>query len=147
MISLTSPLLIGVFENQVLIEKFESREKTSDILPKFFDKILKKYNCKNLYFAKGPGSFMAIKITYLFLKTLTISNNMQLFATTGFTFNENSPIKAIGTLYFIIKDGKIATQKINDDEIKRITPFTLPKRLNHEVFTTDNEPLYILPAI
>ena len=139
--------MIGVYDNQVLIEKFASREKTSDILPKLFDLILKKYNCKNLYFAKGPGSFMAIKITYLFLKTLTITKNMQLFATTGFTFNENSPIKAVGALYFIIKDGKIATQKINDDEIKRINPFTLPKRLNYKIFTTDNEPLYILPAI
>ncbi len=139
--------MIGVYDNQVLIEKFASREKTSDILPKLFDLILKKYNCKNLYLAKGPGSFMAIKITYLFLKTLTITKNMQLFATTGFTFNENSPIKAVGALYFIIKDGKIATQKINDDEIKRINPFTLPERLNYKVFTTDNEPLYILPAI
>jgi tRNA A37 threonylcarbamoyladenosine modification protein TsaB len=136
-----------VYENQSLIEEFESREKTSDILPKIFDTILKKYNCKNLYFAKGPGSFMAIKITYLFLKTLTISKNMQLFATDGFDFNTNSPIKAIGTLYFIKKDGIISTQKISDDEIKNIKAFLLPKRLDYKIFTTDNQPLYILPAV
>ena len=129
------------------MEKFESKEKTSDILPKIFDTIFKKYNCQNLYFARGPGSFMAIKITYLFLKTLTISKNMQLFATDGFDFNENSPIKAIGTLYFIKKDGIISTQKITDDEIKKIKAFTLPKKLDYQHFTMDNEPLYILPAI
>jgi len=72
---------------------------------------------------------------------------MQLFATDGFDFNENSPIKAIGTLYFIKKDGIIATQKITDDEIKKIKAFNLPKRLDYQHFTTDNEPLYILPAI
>jgi len=138
---------VGVYENQVLIEEFKSKERTSDILPKIFDTILKKYNTENLYFARGPGSFMAIKITYLFLKTLTISKNMQLFATDGFDFNENSPIKAVGTLYFIKKDGIISTQKITDDEIKKIKPFHLPKRLDNQRFTTDNEPLYILPAI
>ena len=138
---------MGVYENQLLIEKFQSKEKTSDILPKIFNTILKKYEPKNLYFARGPGSFMAIKITYLFLKTLTITKNMQLFATDGFDFNKNSPIKAVGTLYFIKKDGIISTQKITDDEIKKIKAFNLPKRLDYKCFTTDNEPLYILPAI
>jgi hypothetical protein len=138
---------VGVYEDKVLIEAFKSKEKTSDILPKIFDTILKKYHTQNLYFARGPGSFMAIKITYLFLKTLTISKNMQLFATDGFDFNENCPIKAIGTLYFIKEDGIISTRKITDDEIKKIKPFHLPKRLDSQLFTTDNEPLYILPAI
>ncbi len=146
-VSLTSPLLVGVYENKALIETFTSKEKTSDILPKIFNTIFKKYAPKNLYFARGPGSFMAIKITYLFLKTLTITKNMQLFATDGFDFNENSPIKAVGTLYFIKKDGIISTQKITDDEIKKIKAFKLPKRLDDKRFTTDNEPLYILPAI
>ena len=136
-----------MYENQILIDEFESREKTSDILPKIFDTILKKYTCTNLYFAKGPGSFMSIKITYLFLKTLTITKNIKLFATDGFSFNQNSPIKAIGTLYFIKKDGIISTQKITDDEIKKIKAFILPKNLSYQLFTTDNEPLYILPAV
>jgi len=137
---------VGVYENNTLIEKFQSQEKTSDILPKIFDTILKQYNLNTLYFAKGPGSFMAIKITYLFLKTVSITKNMPLFATDGFAFNQNSPIKAIGTLYFIKKNGKISTQKI--DEIKeKIKPFDLPKILDKKIFTSECEPLYILPAL
>lgn len=137
---------MGVYENNTLIEKFQSQEKTSDILPKIFDTILKQYNLNTLYFAKGPGSFMAIKITYLFLKTVSITKNMPLFATDGFAFNQNSPIKAIGTLYFIKKNGKISTQKI--DEIKeKIKPFDLPKILDKKIFTSECEPLYILPAL
>jgi len=138
--------LIGVYEDNTLIEKFQSQEKTSDILPKLFASILKKYDVKNLYFAKGPGSFMAIKITYLFLKTISIAKNMPLFATDGFAFNQNSPIKAVGTLYFIKKDGKISTQKI-DDIKKKIKPFDLPKILDKKIFTSECEPLYILPAL
>ena len=86
---------------------------------------------------------MSIKISYIFLKTLAISKNLQLFATDGFTFNQNSAIKAIGTLYFIKKNGKIQTQKIDSE----IVPFNLPKRLDKTVFSTDSEPLYILPAL
>jgi len=90
---------------------------------------------------------MAIKITYLFLKTISISKNMPLFATDGFAFNQNSPIKAVGTLYFIKKDGKISTQKIDDIIKEKIEPFELPKILDKKIFTTESEPLYILPAL
>ena len=143
---MTSPVLVGVYEEDKLIETFQSREKTSDILPKLFDAILKNYRCKNLYYARGPGSFMAIKITYLFLKTLSITKNIELFATDGFEFNQNSPIKAIGTLYFLKKDGRIATQKI-DVTKQEIKNFALPKNLDKNIFTIENEPLYVLPAL
>ena len=88
---------------------------------------------------------MAIKVTYIFLRTLCITKNIPLFATEGFTFNENHPIKATGALYFMKKDGKILTEKI-------ITPFkrkdfTLPQALKQKHFTTDVEPLYVLPAV
>ncbi len=89
---------------------------------------------------------MAIKISYLFLKTLSISKNLQLFATDGFEFNENSPIKAVGTLYFIKKNGRITTQKIDDIKSK-IKLFNLPQKLDINIFTSDNKPLYILPAL
>ncbi len=89
---------------------------------------------------------MAIKVSYIFLKSISIAKDLQLFATDGFEFNKNSPIKAVGTLYFIKKDGKITTQKI--DNIKeKIEPFSLPQKLNIDIFTDDNRPLYILPAL
>ena len=90
---------------------------------------------------------MAIKITYLFLKTIAISENIKLFASDGFEFNDNSPIKAIGTLYFLKKDGKIHTNKINSADIKSIKEFQLPKELDDTLFSDENEPLYILPAV
>lgn len=71
-VTLSSPILIGIYEDKKLIETISTEEKTSDILPKIFENILQKYEIKNLFYAKGPGSFMAIKITYLFLKSLSI---------------------------------------------------------------------------
>ncbi len=135
---------MGVYENSILIQEFQSKEKTSDILPKIFAPILKKYNIQGLYYTKGPGSFMAIKVSYLFLKTISIAKNIQLFASDGFAFNQNSPIKALGTLYFLKKNGRIQTQKIENE---KIVPFNLPKNLDKTLFSTNCEPLYIIPAL
>ncbi len=145
-ISLTSPLLIGIYADTQLIRDYKREEKTSEILPALMKQILQEYQIKNLYFARGPGSFMAIKITYLFLKTLSITLNVPLLATDGFAFNQNSPIKAVGSLYFCKENGMITTLKV-DTQKEKIKPFALPAHLDKNIFTKENEPLYILPAV
>jgi len=147
-ISLTSPLLIGLYEDGKLIQHYESYEKTSEILPHFMKEILDNYDLQTLCFARGPGSFMAIKITYLFLKTLSITLKVPLLATNGFAFNQNSPIKAVGSLYFCQENGMITTQKVDlSKEKEKIKPFALPANLDKTRFSSENEPLYILPAV
>lgn len=142
---MTPPLQIGIYHDKRLIERIQTKEKTSDALPKLFDKILKEYQLNALYFAKGPGSFMAIKVSYIFLRTLSITRNIPLYATEGFTFNDNKPIKATGALYFMKENGKIQTKKI--DAHQEAYTFTLPEILEQRHFTDDVEPLYILPAV
>lgn len=87
---------------------------------------------------------MAIKITYIFLRALSITKNIELFGCDGFSFNENTPIKAMRKMYFIKKDGKIDTQFFEEEQISK---FVLPKTIELENFTKDIEPLYILPAV
>jgi tRNA A37 threonylcarbamoyladenosine modification protein TsaB len=138
-------LRIGIFHNNELIKEFESSKKTSDILPTLFNEILNNYELNALYFAKGPGSFMAIKVTYIFLKTLSITKNIPIFACDGFEFNNNQPIKATGTLYFMKKDDRIIAQKIESKKLD--LNFYIPATLNKEIFDTNIEPLYVLPAV
>lgn len=87
---------------------------------------------------------MAIKITYIFLRTLGITKGIELYATDGFYFNENQPIKAMRKMYFIKKDGKIDTQFFEEEQTSK---FVLPKTIEIKNFNTDVEPLYILPAV
>ncbi len=145
-ISLTSPLLIGIYQENRLIEHFQSSEKTSEVLPVLINEILQRYRPVRLLFARGPGSFMAIKITYLFLRTLSIARSLPLLATDGFAFNQNSPIKATGSLYFSKENGKITTRKI-DTQKEKIQPFALPEQLDETIFSDETEPLYVLPAV
>jgi tRNA A37 threonylcarbamoyladenosine modification protein TsaB len=143
LIALSKPILVGIYVNSKLIEQIRSEEYTSDILAVIFDDILNRFYVESIYFAKGPGSFMSIKLVYIFLKSLQIAKDINLFATDGFYFNSNTPIKAIKNSYFIKRDGIINIEKLNC----QIEDFELPDTLKKEDFSEDIEPLYILPAI
>ena len=144
-ITISNPVLVGIYENKKLIEKIELAGKTSDDLPILFQNLLKKHEIKNLYYVNTPGSFMAIKVAYVFLKTISISKNIPLFACSGFEFNENSPIKALGKKYFI-KDGNDIKVDFIENDCK-ISNFDLPLQLNGIEFNENTLPIYNLPAV
>jgi len=144
LIALSSPIMIGIYEDSKLIKTIESEEKSSDILAIIFRDIFENYNVKKLFYANGPGSFMAIKVAYIFLKSISIIKGIELFATDAFKFNENNPIKAIGKLYFVKISQEIKTQKFDSIDV---VGFKLPKILNQDEFTTDTTPLYKIGAV
>lgn len=143
-ISLSSPLLVGVYEDNLLIKEYKSYSQTTDILPQIFDEICKKFTIKTIFYTNGPGSFMAIKASYIFLKTLAISKNIELFASDGFHFNQNSPIKAVGNKWFVKDKDSII---LKEDQAPYVKEFALPKVLDRTIFSKNSEPLYILPAV
>ena len=143
-ITLTSPILVGVYEDGKLIEKIVSQEKSSDVLPLIFDQILQKYDLRALFYVNGPGSFMAIKVAYIFLKSLSVLKNIPLYARDAFYFNNNEPIKAVGKLYFVKMQEDIQTQKL---ETAPTSEFILPDVLEYEAFGDDTAPLYKIGAV
>ena len=135
---------IGIYENNKLIKSILTEEHTSEALPLILNDILEKFTCERVFFARGPGSFMAIKITYIFLKTLSLTKNIELFATDGFYFNNNKPIKAMRKMYFVKDNENIITEIFEEDQNSE---FVLPEVLKVQDFSKDIEPLYILPAV
>lgn len=143
-IALSSPVLVGIYENGALVEKISTDAMSSDALPEIFDELLKKYQLRHLIYAKGPGSFMGIKVTYLFLKTLSIVKNIPLLATDAFFFNENHPIKAVGKLYFVKNSNTISVQPIESPVLRS---FELPQAIRIEDFTPQSAPYYGIDAV
>jgi len=141
-IPISNPLKIGIYKNGKLIESIEKEGKTSDILPVIFDELLKKYDIKHIIYTKGPGSYMAIKLSYVFFKTLEITKNITFLATDGFEFNNFKPIKAIGNRFFVKKEGIISLEKN-----LKAGEFFLPESINIENFEKDTSPLYILNPV
>lgn len=144
-ISISSPILVGVYNKSKLIKTFAQDGKSSDIIPKIFLQIEKDYSIKRVFYVNAPGSYMAIKVAYVFLKTLSIVKNIEFLATKGFYFNNNSPIKALGKKYFVNKNGKIVIDFI--DENNKLESFFLPKVLDETIFSKNNLPEYNLPAV
>lgn len=143
-VSLSSPLLIGVYKDNILDYKIETTDKTSDVLPTLISNLFDEYDIEGLYFAKGPGSFMSIKIVYITLKTISITNNIPLFATDGFYFTDGF-IKANKNRYFTKDNSGEILIKATDEPIE--TNFHLPNILDKSAFNDDIKPMYILGAI
>jgi hypothetical protein len=143
-ISIASPLLIGVYKDDCLIEKIESNQKTSEVLLKILTELSEKYNYSELLYTNGPGSYMAIKLTYITLRSLEILKGITFTGCNAFDLNANKPIKAMGKLYFIKENNTIITKKFDEAVEQR---FELPSMLSEVTVLNDNKPLYILPAV
>ena len=143
-ISISSPLLLGVYEENRLIETVSSEQKTSEILLPFITETLEKYAISKIIYTRGPGSYMAIKLTYIMLKTIEIVRGIPCFGCSGFSLNNNQPIKAIGNLYFIKEKETIMTKKY---EQPVNAPFALPQSIHDLEIDEESTPEYILPAV
>ena len=143
-VALSSPVLVGIYKDGDLVEEIRREGMSSEILSEIFESLLTRYTFSRFVYAKGPGSFMGIKVTYLFLKTLSIVKKIPLLATDAFFFNENRPIKAVGKLYFVKNSSTITLESLQSPECG---VFVLPKWIDAENFDTDNLPYYGIDAV
>ncbi len=144
-ITISNPLLIGIYKNKKLLKEIQLEGLTSDKLPLLFESLLKEFEIKTIIYVNTPGSFMSIKIAYIFLKTLTQIKNIEFLAIDGFTFNQNSPIKALGKKYFINENGIIKVDFLPN--LCKIQDFELPQSIEKLNFSKDTLPIYNLPAV
>ncbi len=143
-ISISNPILVGLYRDSILIDTISSTQKTSQILLPIISKILDKYNVSSIIYTRGPGSYMAIKLTYLMLKTIEITRGILCIGCSAFELNGDKPIKAIGNLYFIKEKETIITKKY---EQSIDTTFVLPKSIDNLKLDKESTPLYLLPAV
>ena len=143
-ITISKPLLIGVYKDKQLLRKIEQNGLTSDELPILFKDLLEEFDVKTIIYVNTPGSFMSIKIAYIFLKTITMIKGIEFLAANGFLFNQNSPIKALGKKYFI-NENKIKVDFLEKDCI--IRDFKLPMCIEKYNFNKETLPIYNLPAV
>ena len=143
-IALSTPILIGLYRDNQLFKIYESEMQSSEYLPDIFAKLLDEYEIQTVTYANGPGSFMAIKMSYLFLKSLEIVKGIKLHAALAFEFNGYTPIKALGKLYFHYENGEILTRPLGDVALRLMS---LPNSLELHKYSTLTEPNYVLPAV
>ena len=136
--------MLGVYEEGELIETISSDKKTSEILLSLVKECLDKYDISTIIYTRGPGSYMAIKLTYIILKTIEIMQGIKCVGCSGFALNGGEPIKAIGNLYFIKEKETIITKKYEQPVNVK---FTLPQSIQDLELDEESTPDYILPAV
>ncbi|MBL3519775.1 hypothetical protein H0A43_04765 [Arcobacter lanthieri] len=144
-ITISNPLLIGIYKDKKLIKEYKLEGLTSDELPLLFEKLLLEFDINKVVYVNTPGSFMSIKIAYIFLKTITMIKNIEFEAIDGFLFNQNSPIKALGKKYFIKNENDIKVDFLPNE--CKISDFELPKSIEDYKFNKETLPIYNLPAV
>jgi len=143
-VSLSSPLLLGVYQNDILIKNYSSDKKTSEILLLLITEVLGTYRINKIIYTRGPGSYMAIKLTYIMLKTIEITKGIPCFGCSGFAFNQGLPIKALGNLYFIKEKETIITKKYKQPVD---ASFALLETISDLILDSESIPEYKLPAV
>jgi len=143
-ISIASPLLIGVYKDNILIDTFSSEKKTSEVLLPILMDCMNKYDIERIIYTRGPGSYMAIKLTYIMLQTIQITRGITCYGCSGFSLNGGKPIKAIGNLYFIKEKETIMTKKY---EQPVDVNFALPQSIQDLSLDEESTPEYRLPAV
>jgi len=136
--------MLGVYEEGKLIQVISSELKTSEILLPLIKDCMDKYDISTIIYTRGPGSYMAIKLTYIMLKTIEIMRGIKCVGCSGFTLNGGEPIKAIGNLYFIKEKETIMTKKYEQPVNVK---FTLPQSIHDLELDEESTPDYILPAV
>ena len=136
--------MLGVYEEGELIETISSDLKTSEILLPLIKECLDKYDISTIIYTRGPGSYMAIKLTYIMLKTIEITQGIKCVGCSGFALNGGEPIKAIGNLYFIKEKETIITKKY---EQPVDVNFALPQSIHDLELDEESTPDYKIPAV
>jgi hypothetical protein len=144
-ITISNPLLIGIYKDKKLLKEIKLDGLTSDKLPMLFKDLLEEFEIKTIAYVNTPGSFMSIKIAYIFLKTICQIKKINFLAIDGFIFNQNSPIKALGKKYFINNNGVVKVDFLPN--LSKIQDFELPKSIENIKFSQATLPIYNLPAV
>ena len=143
-VAITSPILVGLYENGLLKKELAKEGLCSDVLLPMLEELLRSYEISSFIYARGPGSYMAIKIAYVTLKTIGIIKDIPLKGCSAFLFNDNNPIKAMGNLYFVKEKETIITTKMDKVVVR---DFTLPESIQELGVDDEATPLYLLPAV
>jgi tRNA A37 threonylcarbamoyladenosine modification protein TsaB len=141
---LADPLQIGCYEDDGLVCRRTPEGKASEGLLPALEEMLERYEVTEILYASGPGSYMAIKLTYITLATLAQLRGIPFGAVSAFALNGGRPIRAMGLMYFVKEKETIITQKM-DEPIPQI--FELPERLDRLERLDDRTPQYVLPAV
>ncbi|MGP1561840.1 MAG: hypothetical protein ACTTIC_07120 [Helicobacteraceae bacterium] len=157
-LNIATPPVLGIYESGVLASSVRLGGKISDELPRVFARLMQTQKIGSVTYINTPGSYMSIKLAYVFFSVLSGVAGFKLYAASGFCFNGGAPIKAMGKSFFVqeanvrggvaIKQADLALDLTSDLATDlEPAPFELPPVLDTSGFVLGGEPIYITPPV
>ncbi|MDR3347856.1 MAG: hypothetical protein LBN32_04505 [Helicobacteraceae bacterium] len=145
LISAAQPAKLAVYDDRfACIERLENALPLSEWLYGAMKSIVQRYNVARVAYARGPGSFMGLKLGYLFMRSFSLAARIPFVAASSFDLTSGAPIKAHGKRWFVIKDGAIAIESFETPPADRLL---LPDQLDMSMFSGAVLPEYVLNAV
>ena len=138
------PFQIGIYEDDILIQKIEIDGFVSDYLVDKIVSIVESREIDEIIYVNGPGSQMGIKLAYITLKSIEMIKNIPLKSCSAFALNGGKPVKAMGQLYFIKEKETIITKKLENEAVSE---FEMVDSIADLKIENSNLPDYRLPAV
>ena len=148
LVPLRDGVLYGIYQDFYLVYANKVSQKTLDALIEIWNSVQQSYRIKSIFYARGPGSLSAIKLLHIFVHTLKIVSDLDVFACDSFYFNQSGAIFAFGNQYFIQSDDGVileSSEKIEKSLLKN--DFCLPDKLIPQDFDKETQPLYVVPPV
>jgi tRNA A37 threonylcarbamoyladenosine modification protein TsaB len=130
-------------ESGARLERFTIETPLSEGLYPIIKSIDERFAIVKLLYARGPGSFTGLKLSYLFCKSFAFVREIPFLAASSFALNGDREVLAHGRRRFV-KNGDTIAVEISDAPFKEsLTP---PKTLDLRVFDERTLPVYVLDA-
>lgn len=145
LISASRPMRLAVYDRAgAKLESFESDAPATESFYPLFKAIDEQYAIEKLAYARGPGSFMGLKLGYVFMQTLALARNLPFAAASSFALSGGAPVHAHGKRWFVPQGNEVSVQTFDPAPENRLLP---PDRLDLSLFDTNTEPDYLMPAV
>ncbi|GHS89068.1 glycoprotease [Campylobacterota bacterium] len=153
-IAAAKPMIAAIYgESGSLIKAIESEKQLSEALCEIVEPIDREYAIVRVLYANGPGSFMGLKLSYIFLRAFSIARDIEFLAAESFAFSGDRAILAHKNRWFVKKpNGEIVIEnrenaQENSENGRNIEhKISAPSKLDLSIFCGDTAPQYILNA-
>ncbi|GHV10482.1 glycoprotease [Campylobacterota bacterium] len=145
LLSATRPTRLAIYgEDGGVIEQFQSDLPLTESLYDAIKAFDEAYAIERVLYARGPGSFMGLKLGYLFLRSFALGRGIDFLAADSFALSGGAPIHSHSKRWFVLENGSAAIRSFDSAPAEVLSP---PERLDLTLFSAETAPNYILSAV
>ncbi|MGE4295437.1 MAG: hypothetical protein AB7E49_07045 [Campylobacterales bacterium] len=145
LVSASRPMRLAVYDlGGNRLELHESDAPATESFYPFFKTIDDRYDIARVAYARGPGSFMGLKLGYVFLQSFAMARRIPFASVSSFALTRGAPVQAHGKRWFVLEGGEVSVRAFETPPQAALLP---PEQIDFSIFEAACEPEYLMPAV